>query len=50
LSTEAVVAQRLVPRVVVGIPAVFEVLLATSAVRNLIRDGKTNQLRNAMQC
>ncbi len=24
-------------------------LLATSAVRNLIREGKTNQLRNAMQ-
>ena len=29
--------------------AVYEVLIATSPVRNLIREGKTNQLRNAMQ-
>ena len=44
----AVIAQRLVPRVGGGILAVYEVLLATSAIRNLIREGKTNQLRNAM--
>ena len=29
--------------------AVYEVLIATSPVRNLIREGKTNQVRNAMQ-
>ena len=29
--------------------AVYEVLIATSPVRNLVREGKTNQLRNAMQ-
>ena len=29
--------------------AVYEVLIATSPVRNLIREGKTNQIRNAMQ-
>jgi len=48
-TLSAVIAQRLVPRVGGGILAVYEVLLATSAVRNLIREGKTNQLRNAMQ-
>ena len=45
----AVVAQRLVPRIGGGLVAVYEVLLGTSAVSNLIREGKTNQLRNAMQ-
>ena len=45
----AVVAQRLIPRVDGGLVACYEVLMATSAVSNLIREGKTNQLRNAMQ-
>ena len=45
----AVVAQRLCPRIGGGLSAVFEVLLGTPAVTNLIREGKTNQLRNAMQ-
>jgi twitching motility protein PilT len=45
----AVVNQRLVPRVGGGLMAVYEVLIATSPVRNLVREGKTNQLRNAMQ-
>ena len=45
----AVVAQRLVPRIGGGLMAVYEVLIATSPVRNLVREGKTNQLRNAMQ-
>ena len=44
-----VVAQRLVPRVGGGLVAAYEVLMATSAVSNLIREGKTRQLRNAMQ-
>jgi twitching motility protein PilT len=48
-TLSAVVAQRLVPRVGGGIMAVYEVLIATSPVRNLIREGKTNQIRNAMQ-
>jgi twitching motility protein PilT len=29
--------------------AAFEVMVATPAVSNLIREGKTRQLRNAMQ-
>ncbi|MET1003105.1 MAG: PilT/PilU family type 4a pilus ATPase [Acidimicrobiia bacterium] len=45
----AVVAQRLVPFIGGGLIAVFEVLLGTPAVSNLIREGKTRQLRNAMQ-
>ena len=28
--------------------AAFEVLIANAAVRNLLRDGKTNQLRNVI--
>jgi twitching motility protein PilT len=45
----AVVAQRLVPRIGGGLVAAYEVLIATSAVSNLVREGKTRQLRNAMQ-
>src|SRR5437764_190888 len=44
----AVIAQRLVPRVDKGMVAAFEVLMATTAARNLVREGKTNQLRNVM--
>jgi twitching motility protein PilT len=45
----AIVAQRLVPRIGGGRVAAFEVLLATSPVSNLVREGKTRHLRNAMQ-
>ena len=45
----AVVAQRLVPRVGAGLVAAYEVLLGTQPVSNLVREGKSNQLRNAMQ-
>jgi twitching motility protein PilT len=44
-----VVAQRLVPRVGGGLIAAYEVLLGTPPVCNLVREGKVNQLRNAMQ-
>ncbi len=47
-SLAAVLAQRLVPRIGGGMVAAFEVLVATPAVRNLLREGKTNQLRNVM--
>ncbi|HVA08085.1 MAG TPA: type IV pilus twitching motility protein PilT [Acidimicrobiales bacterium] len=47
-SLAAVLAQRLVPRTAGGMVAAFEVLVATNATRNLIREGKTNQLRNIM--
>ena len=48
-TLSAVVAQRLVPRIGTGLVAAYEVLLGTQPVTNLIRDGKANQLRNAMQ-
>ena len=45
-SLQAVVSQRLVPRREGGRIAAFEVLVANSAVRNLVREGRTSQLRN----
>jgi twitching motility protein PilT len=45
-SLTAVCHQRLLPRVNGGRVAAFEVLVASYAVRNLIREGKTRQLRN----
>jgi twitching motility protein PilT len=44
----AVIAQRLVPRIGGGMVAAFEVLIATNPVRNLIREGRSNQLQNVM--
>jgi twitching motility protein PilT len=43
-----VVYQRLLPRVTGGQVAAYEVLVATPAVRNLVKEGKTNQLRNQL--
>jgi twitching motility protein PilT len=46
----AVIHQQLLPRADGGgRVAAFEVMIATPAVRNLIKEGKTNQLRNVMQ-
>jgi twitching motility protein PilT len=45
-SLTGIVSQRLLPRRDGGRVAAFEVLTATFAVRNLIRDGKSSQLRN----
>ncbi len=47
-SLAAIVAQRLVPKVGGGMVAAFEVLIATNPVRNLIREGRSNQLLNIM--
>ncbi|MGH9278266.1 MAG: type IV pilus twitching motility protein PilT [Acidimicrobiales bacterium] len=44
----AVVSQRLIPRVGGGRVAAFEVLIANHAVRNLIKEGKTRQIRNVI--
>jgi twitching motility protein PilT len=43
-----IVYQRLLPRIGGGLVAAFEVLVANSAVRNLVKEGKTNQLRNVV--
>jgi twitching motility protein PilT len=47
-SLAAVIAQRLIPRVDGGRVAAFEVLMANHAVRNLIKEGKTRQIRNVV--
>ena len=41
-----IVYQRLLPRREGGLVAAYEVLVANSAVRNLVKEGKSNQLRN----
>lgn len=43
-----IVYQRLLPRTTGGLVAAYEVLVANNAVRNLIKEGKTNQLRNVV--
>ena len=48
-SLAAVVSQRLLPRVGGGLVAAFELLVANDAVRNLIREGRTHQLRNVIR-
>ncbi len=47
-TLEGVVYQRLVPRLGGGLVAAYEVLIANHAVRNLVREGKTRQLRNVV--
>ena len=42
-------SQTLLQRVGGGRVAAFEIMIATSAVRNIIREGKTFQLANAIQ-
>ena len=44
----AVVSQRLVPTQDGGQAAVFEVMTVNSAIRNMIRDGRTHQIDNAI--
>jgi twitching motility protein PilT len=45
-TLQVVMSQRLIPRKAGGRVAAFEVLVANYAVRNTVRDGRTNQLRN----
>jgi twitching motility protein PilT len=47
-SLSVVVYQRLVPRVGGGMLAAYEALVATPAVRNLVKEAKTHQLRNQL--
>lgn len=47
-SLTGVVAQRLVARTDGGMIAAFEVLLANTATRSLIREGKSHQIRNVI--
>jgi twitching motility protein PilT len=43
-----IVYQRLLPRTGGGMVAAYEVLVANTAIRNLIKEGKTHQLRNSL--
>ena len=47
-SLQGVVSQRLLPAEGGGRVAAYEVLMANDAVRNLLREGKSRQLRNTM--
>ena len=47
-TLQGVVSQRLLPAIGGGRVAAYEVLMANEAVKNLVREGKTRQLRNAM--
>lgn len=46
---QGIVAQRLVPMIRGGRVAAAEILVATSAVRNIIRESKTHQLESVIQ-
>jgi len=49
-ALEGVIYQVLLPRLdCAGRAAAFEVMLASSAIRNLIREGKTHQMMNSIQ-
>ena len=45
----AIVSQRLIPTIGGGRVAAAEILIATSAVRNIVREGKTHQLEAVIQ-
>ncbi len=45
----AVVSQRLVPKLDGGRKAVMEIMVATPAIKNAIREGKTHQIDNMIQ-
>ena len=47
-SLVGIIGQRLAPKIGGGRVAAFEVLVGTYAVRNLIREGKTRQIRNVV--
>jgi twitching motility protein PilT len=49
MTLQAIISQRLVPMSAGGRIAATEVLLANSAIRNLIREGKTYQIDSVMQ-
>jgi twitching motility protein PilT len=46
---EGVISQRLIPAANGGRLAVSEIMVATPAIRNVVRDGKTHQIDNIIQ-
>jgi len=49
VSLEGIIAQRLIPRVGGGRVAIFEALVCTRAVKNLVREGKVHQIQSSLQ-
>jgi twitching motility protein PilT len=47
-SLQGVISQRLIPAISGGRVAAYEVLIGNEAVRNLVREGKSRQLRNVV--
>lgn len=47
-ALQGVLSQRLLPAISGGRVAAYEVLIGTEAVRNLVREGKSRQLRNVV--
>lgn len=47
-ALQGVISQRLLPAISGGRVAAYEVLMGTDAVKNLIREGKSRQLRNVV--
>ncbi len=47
-ALQGVISQRLIPAISGGRVAAYEVLMGTEAVRNLVREGKSRQLRNVV--
>ncbi|WII95750.1 type IV pilus twitching motility protein PilT [Moraxella haemolytica] len=48
-SLQAVISQTLIPKINGGRVAAFEIMMATPAIRNLIRENKVAQMRSAIQ-
>ena len=48
-SLEAVVSQQLLPRIGGGRVSAIEIMVVTSALRNLIREGKTHQMYSVIE-
>jgi twitching motility protein PilT len=48
-SLAGVIYQQLLPGIHGGRVAAFEILIASAAVKNLVKDGKSNQIRNVLQ-
>ncbi len=48
-SLQAVVSQQLLPGLQTGLVPAFEVMLVNTAIRNMIRDGKTPQIDGVIQ-
>jgi twitching motility protein PilT len=47
-TLRGVIYQRLIPRIGGGLIGAYEVMVSNNAVKNLVREGKTRQLRNVV--